>query len=87
MSDSGAPSCLVVAGRFFEGVIESYLTGSVGGDGEGFHEISDRDLGAVYGNIDGGGGGAVGGTFVEMRIFEGVDHNLEATLAVVSATK
>lgn len=81
MSHGCAPCRLEVASCFDKGVIETALAGCVGGYGNGFHEVSDCDLVVVDGYVDGGGGGAVGGAFLEVAVDEGVDYDLDNTLA------
>ena len=82
MSDSGAPSCLVVASRFREGVIESDGPRSVGGDGNGFHQVGDCNFGAVNGDVNGSSRGAIGSALAEVGVFKRIDQDLGATLAL-----
>lgn len=74
--DGRAPGRLEMASDFSEGVWEAVGAFLVGDDGDALHEVGDRDQVVRYGNVDGGGRGAVTGDFIERAVFKGVDDDL-----------
>lgn len=54
-----------MASCLFQLVVEAFFAARIFDNGHTFHEVRNCDLVAFDGDVDGGGGGAVGGDFME----------------------
>jgi len=82
--DGRSPGGLEMARSLGQSVRQAVCTFFVGDDRDALHEIRDGDQVAGYGDVDGGGGGAIAGDFVERAVFECVHDDLFPTISVTA---
>ena len=76
MRHSCSPGGKEMPRDFGESVFLPVIAALVLHDGDAFHDVGDGDLVTRDGDVDGGGGRAVGGDFAKGAEFEGVDDDL-----------